>query len=384
MSETSSTAVAAAALQTQRPADQIGNDIVALADAAPVEQQQIKVLLAELDVTDASSIMHFGAKAQQQLTEVSDQMLEGVRSKDTGAAGSTLSQMVGTLRGFDVEALDPNAKRGFLARLFGAGKPIMKFLQEYEEVRDHIERISIDLERHKTRLLTDVTSLDRLYDANLAFFRELEHYIAAGEAKLAELDEQSIPRLAAEVEQASDMVQAQNLRDLRGARDDLERRVHDLRLTRQVAMQALPSIRLVQENDKGLINKINSTLVNTVPLWRQQLAQAITIYRSGRAAETVKAATDLTNDLLRANAENLKTANAEARKQIERGVFDIEAVKQANQALIETIEESLAIADEGKRARAAATADLTQMEADLRKTLATASAATSAQQQPAG
>ena len=170
------------------------------------------------------------------------------------------------------------------------------------------------------------------------------------------------------------MVQAQNLRDLRGARDDLERRVHDLRLTRQVSMQSLPSIRLVQENDKGLINKINSTLVNTVPLWRQQLAQAVTVYRSGQAAETVKAATDLTNELLQANAQNLKQANAEARRQIERGVFDIEVVKQANQTLIETIEESLAIADEGKRARAEATAQLQQMEDELRKSLAAASA----------
>jgi len=352
-----------------------GRDVIAMADAPPAEQAQIKNLLAELDLTDSSSIMHFGAKAQQQLTAVSDQMLEGVRSKDTGPAGSSLSEMVGTLRGFDVEALDPNAKRGFFAKLFGgAGKPIVKFLQEYEEVRDHIDRITLDLERHKTRLLTDVTALDRLYDANLAYFRELEHYIAAGDAKLAELDGKTIPELAARVERDDDMVQAQNLRDLRSARDDLERRVHDLRLTRQVAMQALPSIRLVQENDKGLINKINSTLVNTVPLWRQQLAQAVTIYRSGRAAETVRAATDLTNDLLRANAENLKQANAEARRQIERGVFDIETVKQANQALIETIEESLAIADEGKRARAAASTELQQMETDLRKTLAAASA----------
>jgi len=355
---------------------EIGGDIVALADAPLAEQQQIKSLLAELDLTDSSSIMHFGAKAQAQLTLVSDQMLEGVRNKDTGAAGQSLSEMVGALRGFRVEALDPNAKPGLLGRLFGAGKPIVRFLQEYEGVRDHIDRITLDLERHKTRLLTDVTALDRLYQANLDYFRELEHYIAAGEARLAELDQQTIPALAAKVEAESDMVQAQNLRDLRGARDDLERRVHDLRLTRQVAMQALPSIRLVQENDKGLINKINSTLVNTVPLWRQQLAQAVTIYRSGRAAETVKAATDLTNELLRANAENLKTANAEARRQIERGVFDIETVKQANQALIETIEESLRIADEGKRARAAAGAELEQMEANLRKTLAAASANT--------
>lgn len=361
--------------QTASSAEQ-GQRVVALADASPAEQLEIKGLLAELDLTDSSSVMHFGASAQQQLTAVSDQMLDGVRSKDSGPAGASLSEMVGTLRGFDVEALDPNGKPGFLSRLFGAGKPIVRFLQEYEGVRDHIDRITLDLERHKTRLLTDVTSLDRLYDANLAYFRELEHYIAAGDAKLVDLDSETIPAMAVKVEQAQDMVEAQNLRDLRGARDDLERRVHDLRLTRQVAMQALPSIRLVQENDKGLINKINSTLVNTVPLWRQQLAQAITIYRSGRAAETVKAATDLTNDLLRANAQNLKTANLEARKQIERGVFDIETVKQANQTLIETIEESLAIADEGKRARAAAAAELTQMEAELRKTLASASAQT--------
>ncbi len=351
-----------------------GGEMQAVSPAGLPEQAEVKALLAELDLTDSSSIMHFGAGAQQQLTVVSDQMLEGVRGKDTGAAGSALNEMVGALRGFDVEALDPNAKPGLLKRLFGSGKPIARFLQEYEAVRDQIDRITLDLERHKTRLLTDVTALDRLYDANLGYFRELERYIAAGDAKLAELDQETIPALAARAEAESDMVQAQNLRDLRTARDDLERRVHDLRLTRQVAMHALPSIRLVQENDKGLIGKINSTLVNTVPLWRQQLAQAVTIYRSGRAAESVRAATDLTNDLLRANAENLKGANAEARRQIERGVFDIETVKQANQALIETIEESLAIAEEGKRARAAAGVELQQMETDLRRTLAAASA----------
>jgi uncharacterized protein YaaN involved in tellurite resistance len=349
-------------------------EIVPLAEAPPAEQQHIKGLLAELDLTDSSSVMHFGAKAQQQLTAVSDQMLEGVRNKDTGPAGESLTKMVTTLKGFDVDELDPNAKPGFFARIFNKSKPIVRFIEEYEEVRDQIDAISGDLDRHKTRLLTDVESLDRLYDANLGYFRDLEHYIAAGDAKLAELDEETIPALAAKVEADEDMVQAQNLRDLRSARDDLERRVHDLRLTRQVTMQALPSIRLVQENDKGLINKINSTLVNTVPLWRQQLAQAVTIYRSGQAAETVRAATDLTNELLRANAENLKQANAEARRQIERGVFDIETVKEANRALIETIEESLAIADEGKRARAAASAELVQMETELRKTLASASA----------
>jgi uncharacterized protein YaaN involved in tellurite resistance len=256
----------------------------------------------------------------------------------------------------------------------GKTRPIARFLEEYEMVRDQIEAISRDLERHKTKLLTDVTALDRLYQANLDYFRALEQYIDAGEVKLRELDDTVIPAQAAQVAASDDMVQAQQLRDLRAARDDLERRIYDLKLTRQVAMQGLPSIRLVQENDKGLINKISSTLVNTVPLWRQQLAQAVTIFRSSEAAGTIRAATDLTNDLLRANAENLKTANAQARHEIERGVFDIEVVRHANQTLIATIEESLQIADAGKRARAQASQELERLEADLRRTLSASSA----------
>nr|WP_242467610.1 toxic anion resistance protein [Thiocapsa imhoffii] len=353
-----------------------------VADAEPrsqplmsrISEAEVEHLLQELDLNDTQSILFFGAKAQERLTEVSDQMLEGVRAKDIGPAGQALSEMVTTLKGFRVDDLDPNRKPGLLARLTGRGRPMVRFLQEYEAVRDQIETISAQLERHQTKLLTDVTALDRLYAANLDYFRALEQHIAAGERKLVELDSTTIPALVKQVESSQDMVESQRLKDVRGARDDLERRVHDLKLTRQVTMQGLPSIRLVQESDKGLINKINSTLVNTVPLWRQQLAQAVTIYRSGQAAETIKSATDLTNDLLRANAENLRTANAEARRQIERGVFDIEVVKQANQTLIDTIEDSLAIADEGKRARALASEELQRLESDLRRTLTAASA----------
>jgi len=165
---------------------------------------------------------------------------------------------------------------------------------------------------------------------------------------------------------------AQELRDLRSARDDLERRVHDLKLTRQVTMQSLPSIRLVQENDKSLVTKINSTLVNTVPLWETQLAQAVTIHRSAEAAETIKQATDLTNELLESNAANLKEANRQVREQMERGVFDIESIRKANEYLIDTIEESLAIADEGKARRAAAEEELVTLEDKLKETLAAA------------
>jgi uncharacterized protein YaaN involved in tellurite resistance len=178
-----------------------------------------------------------------------------------------------------------------------------------------------------------------------------------------------IPELQKQAEASDDMLVAQNLRDLKGSRDDLERRVHDLRLTRQVTLQSLPSIRLVQENDKGLINKINSTIANTIPLWRQQLAQTVTIWRSGAAAKTIKDASDLTNELLKGNAENLKIANKAVREQLERGIFDINVIKEANQTLIETIEDSLRISEEGKVMRKNAVTELAETESKLREAL---------------
>ena len=349
----------------------IKDEIVAYSSASDEEKQSIEALMQELDLRDSNSIIFFGSKAQEQLTMLSDRMLDGVRNKDVGGAGNALNDMVATLRGFDTDGLK---KPGFFARLFGRAKHIVKFLQRYETVRKQIDKISNDLDTHKTRLLTDITSLDRLYRANLNYFHELELYIAAGEEKLAELDRTVIPEMAAQAENVDDVIKAQELRDLRSARDDLERRVHDLRLTRTVTMQGLPSIRLVQENDKGLVNKINSTMTNTIPLWRQQLAVAVTIARSQQAARSVKAATDLTNELLKENAEGLKDANAETRRQLERGVFDIDVVRQANDTLIATIEESLQIADEGKRMRAEAVGQLQEMEDKLRQTLASASA----------
>jgi len=339
---------------------------------AELSGEQLAPLLAELDLGDSHAVLFFGSRAQEELTAVSDRMLERVRTKDLGPAGSALNDMVLTLRGFDVGALDPNRKQGWLDRLLGRGRDAAKLLQRYEAVRDQIDHITGQLEQHQTALLIDIESLDRLYAANLEYFRVLEQYIAAGETKLAELDADVIPAL--EQEAGADTLGAQRLRDLRARRDDLERRVHDLKLTRQVTLQSLPSIRLVQDNDKALVGKINSTLVNTVPLWRQQLAQALTIHRSREAAKTVAAATDLTNDLLRANAENLRQANAIARSEMEHGVFDIAAVAHANQSLIGAIEDSLRIADEGRAARARATEELDRLEQQLRQSLAAASA----------
>lgn len=350
-------------------------DIVPLAKAKGEQETGIRDRMAEIDVTDTDSIVTFGAKAQSGLQQISQSMLDGVRNKDVGPAGDALANMVSSIRGFEISELDTRRKRSFWEALTGRAAPFAKFLARYENVQTQIDKITGELLEHEHTLMKDIRSLDNLYDKTLQFYDELGLYIAAGEAVIAELDAKDIPDKEAAVAAAEDDQQvkvAQELRDLRSARDDLERRVHDLKLTRQVTMQSLPSIRLVQENDKSLVTKINSTLVNTVPLWESQLAQAITIQRSADAAKVVKDANDLTNELLKANAANLKEANRAIRQEVERGVFDIEAVRTANADLIATIEDSLAIADQGKARRAAAETELQKMEADLRDTLSAA------------
>jgi uncharacterized protein YaaN involved in tellurite resistance len=351
-------------------------DLVPLPQADAPTAEQIRRRVAEIDMTDTNSIVTFGSAAQAELQQISQAMLQGVKNKDIGPAGDSLREIVGTIRGFSVDELDPNRKQSWWERLFGKAKPVHNFMAKYEQVQDQIDRITENLLSHEHTLMKDIKSLDKLYEKTLDFYDELALYIAAGEEKLRELDEDTIPAKEAEVQAAPEddqVIRAQELRDIRAARDDLERRIHDLKLTRQVTMQSLPSIRLVQENDKSLVTKINSTLVNTVPLWETQLAQAVTIQRSTEAAKAVREATDLTNDLLTQNATNLRESNKIVREEMERGVFDIEAVKAANAELIATIEDSLQIADEGKRRRAEAEVEMQKMETELRDTLAAAS-----------
>ncbi|KFI30096.1 toxic anion resistance protein [Paenirhodobacter enshiensis] len=360
--------------------------VVPLAEAPAPVAAEIRARMAEVTLGDSGSVLYFGAKAQTELQTISQQMLGDVKNKDLGPAGDSLGQIVTALRGFSVSELDVRRERSLWEKITGRAAPFARFLSRFEKVQDQIDTITAELESHEMKLLKDVKGLDQLYSKTLGFYDELALYIAAGEAKLAEIDATVVPAKEAEVEAAPEdqkILRAQELRDLRSARDDLERRVHDLKLTRQVTMQALPSIRLVQENDKSLITKINSTLVNTVPLWETQLAQAVTIQRSAEAAGAVKQAADLTNELLTANAKNLRQANQAVRTEMERGIFDIEAVKTANAELIATIEDSLRIADEGKARRAAAEKDLTEMEGKLRETLTSAKAHADAPAQPA-
>ena len=354
-----------------------GTAIVALETATAPVAEDIRKRMAELDMSNTQSIISFGSGAQAELQVISQEMLAGVKNKDVGPAGDSLRNIVTTIRGFSISELDVRRERSWWEKLLGRAAPFAKFVARFEEVQGQIDKVTTDLLGHEHTLLKDIKSLDILYDKTLKFYDELALYISAGEAKLKELDTTTIPAkeaVVAAAPEADQVKKAQELRDLRSARDDLERRVHDLKLTRQVTMQSLPSIRLVQENDKSLVTKINSTLVNTVPLWETQLAQAVTIQRSREAAEAVRGANDLTNELLTANAENLQQANRIVRTEMERGVFDIDAVKKANATLVATIEESLSIADQGKARRAAAEVDLRKMEADLRDTLSAARA----------
>ena len=353
------------------------SEIVALTAAPAPKAQAIRQKMTEIDLTNTQSIIAFGSGAQSELQVISQAMLADVRNKDVGPAGDSLRKMVSTLRGFSSEELDVRREKSWWEWLTGQAAPFAEFVAKFENVQTQIDKITGELLSHEHKLLKDIKSLDLLYGKTLAFYDELALYIAAGEARLADVDATEIPAREAAVAAASEadrVMRAQELRDLRSARDDLERRVHDLKLTRQVTMQSLPSIRLVQENDKSLVTKINSTLVNTVPLWETQLAQAVTIQRSREAAEAVREANDLTNELLKSNADTLRESNRVVREEMERGVFDIEAVKHANATLIATIEDSLQIADEGKTRRAAAEVELVKMEADLRDALSAARA----------
>ena len=337
-------------------------------EVLPEESAKLQEAMNKLDLKDRNSVIYFGTEAQEKLDEISNRMIDGVQNKDIGAAGDSLNQIVASIRGFDIDELNPNKQVPWYKKLFGTPSPLVAFLQGYEEVRDQIDMVSNDLEKHKSTLMKDVVSLDKLYEANLEYFRGLELYIKAGEKKLKELEEKIIPEFEEKATE-KEMMAIQELKEIRGFRDDLERKVYDLKLSRQVAMQSLPSIRLVQENDKSLINKITSTLVNTVPLWRNQLAQTITIFRSHDAAKSIKEASDLTNDLLEKNADGLREANREVRQQMERGIYDIESIKKANNTLIETLNDSLKIAEEGKAARVKALEELKETEANLKNAL---------------
>jgi len=356
-------------LEYKLPEVMVSKGALVLANADNKDKGAIASAMKEIDIDDTQSIISFGIVAQRQLSTVAEQMLEGVRNKETGAAGDVLNDMVATLRGFDMKDIAGNKQTGILAFLKGLVNPLVKAVQRYEKVKHQIDAMEDMLEGHVTNLMRDIEALDRLYDSSLDYFHQLAIYIAAGEEVIRLLDEETIPALKKEAEDSNDLMVAQNLNDIINARNVLERKVHDLKLSRQVIMQSLPSIRIVQDNDNNLVTKIQSSIVNTIPLWKTQMAQALTIQRSAAAGKAVKATHDLTNELLESNAKTLKNANAQIRKEVERGMFDIASIELANQNLIDTITESIVIYEQGKEQRKEVEKRLVECESALRERL---------------
>lgn len=363
-----------AADSTPTPPSTVAADVdVAMADLPPDRRERVAALTARIDIADSHSIIAFGVEAQRELTAVSEQILEGVRNKDTGPAGTALGDMMMKVRELDVGELKDGRQPGWFSRVvLRRLDPLARFIQRYETVRGQVDRIHSELESHRLRMVQDIARLDRLYELTLQYFHDLGDHIAAAAERLRRVDEEELPALRKAAENGGDVLAAQRLADLSAARADLDRKLHDLRLTRQVTMQSLPSIRLNQDLDKTLVSKIQSVLLNTLPLWKNQLAQAVTVFRTQAAAGVLREATETTNRLLEANAETLRGANAEVRRIAEQGVFSIDSIEKANQTLIATIQESIQITEEGRKQRQEAETRLIACETALKETLASA------------
>lgn len=337
---------------------------------SPADQAKVKSLFDTIDMGSSTSIISFGVDAQAGLSERSDAILSGVRNKDTGPAGEVMNGLMLQIRGLGLDDLKPGEKQSFFSKLIKKVTPLAKFIQSYENIEGQIDGMVNKLEGEKRKLERDVLMLDGMYDEALVFFNEMAYFIEAGEMKLEDVRENDIPALAKKAQSdEGGMLDAQALRDLTERANDLERKIHDLKLTRQVTMQLLPQLRMIQDVDKSLVTKIQSSVLVTIPMWKTQIAMAITLWRQAEAIKTTKSVTDATNEMLLKNSAMLKDNSASARKEIERGVIDIETIKQVNADLIATIVEATQIAEEGQKARIAASADMLQCEADLKEAL---------------
>lgn len=352
-------------------------EIVSLNDqsgraGSKVPVERARELASKINLRDSQSIITFGVEAQKATTAVSEQMLQGVRTKDTGPVGEQMNAMVREMKGLDFGELATGKKPGFLKKLFGGASVLQKFLDKYKTVEAQLIASANILEGHRVQMLKDIVALDKQYEATLGLLDALDEQIAAIDYLLNEVNTKEIPALQAKANETQDMNDTQAVRDMTEARDSLERKRSDLLLTRNVTIQALPSIRIVQANDKGLAEKIQTQLLTSVPLWKRTMAVSIAAWRAEEAGKASKAATDFTNDLLVQSAKQLNTSNKVARTEIERGIFDVEAAVQANDLLMQTINDSIDLAEQGKAKRAAAETALQSAEQKLKETLLSA------------
>lgn len=332
----------------------------------PAEKKAIEDFLGKLDITNPDHVLLFGADAQKRISDFSDSALEAVRTQDTGEVGQMLENLVVELKGFEDDA---EGRKGIFKLFDNAESRIERMKARYSKANVNVENIATSLEGYQAQLLKDVALFDRLYDQNSAYFRQLTLYIIAGEEKLQRVREGELKELQQQAAASGDAMDAQKANDLSAQCDRFEKKLHDLKLTRQVSMQMAPQIRLLQNNDSLLVERIQSTLSNTLPLWKNQMVLALGLHHSQQALKAQRAVTDMTNDLLKKNAETLKMGTIETAKEAERGIIDIETLVQTNQSLIDTINEVMTIQQDGRTKRIEAEKTLYQMEVDLKKKL---------------
>ncbi|MCR5108555.1 MAG: toxic anion resistance protein [Lachnospiraceae bacterium] len=330
------------------------------------EARMVDEFVSQIDINDSQLVLQYGAGAQKKIADFSDSALDNVRTKDLGEIGDLLTNVVTELKSFDLEE---EKKGGFLGLFKKGSDKLTGIKAKYDKTEANIDKVVSVMEGHQVTLLKDVAMLDKMYDANLSYFKELSLYIIAGKQKLKEAKEIELPKLLKRAEESGLPEDTQKARDYSSMIDRFEKKIYDLELTRNISMQMAPQIRLIQNNDTTLSEKIQSTLVNTIPLWKSQMVIAIGLAHSGEAAKAQREVTDMTNDLLKKNAEALKIATVETAKESERGIVDIETLTQTNQTLIDTLDEVMQIQKDGRVKRQEAEVELTRIENEMRNKL---------------
>lgn len=330
------------------------------------EKAQVAQFARTIDLTNPDHVMLYGADAQKKISEFSDSVLTNVKSNDAGEIGDMLAGLVGELKEFNASGEKPT---GLKALFYNAKRQMAAMRAQFDEVSDNVAKISGSLENHQVQLMKDVAMFNRLYDMNLSYFHEITMYIVAGEERLQEVRDTDLSALRAKAEKSQDPMDAQAANDLAAQCDRFEKKLHDLKLTRHISMQMAPQIRLLQNNNALLVERIQSTLVNTLPLWKNQMVLALGLHHSQQAMQAQRAVTNMTNELLKKNAETLKMGTIETAKESERSIVDVSTLVQTNQSLIDTINEVFRIQQEGRQQRIEAEKQLLGLEQDLKKKL---------------
>lgn len=331
------------------------------------EQSAIDSFNEKIDVTDTTQILQYGASAQNKISKFSDSVLEDVKTRSTGEVGDLLASLVTEIKDFDTDIPTGEEKKGLFGIFHSAKKELSKLLAKYDKVENNINKIEKDLEAHKLQMLKDIAVFDTMYENNLEYFKEISLYIIAGEKKIEELKTVTLPALQKTAEETGEQTDIQKVNDMANMISRFEKKIYDLKTTRIISIQMAPQIRLIQNNDSELVEKIQSSLINTIPLWKNQIVIALGITNAKNALGAQKAVTDMTNDMLQKNSELLKQGSIQIAEESERAIVDVETLQKTNKDIIETLDKIIEIHETGRVKRAEAEEQLVTIEAELKK-----------------